>query len=158
MAEASDESTADISASLKEFWFDSINPRQLEINVSVSIEVRAIGRENFTTIDSLRFVESESPRKHISMALYVAGRGDTMWDIAKRYKTDEKTLSRLNGIDDSSLSGRHKASDNEIVQPDSSESSKKISKTAYNFPHQCKHLPYRIKFTQKGEKAIENDI
>lgn len=104
MAGTSEESTADVSAALKEFWFDSINPRQLEINVSVSIEVRAIGQENFTTVDNLRFIEPSSTRKHISMALYVAGREDTLWDVAKRYKTDVETLSRLNGIDSDHLS------------------------------------------------------
>ena len=37
-----------ISASIKDLWFDSINSRQLEINISVSIEIWAIRHCVFT--------------------------------------------------------------------------------------------------------------
>ena len=33
------------------------------------------------------------------MAIYVVGRHDTLWDIAKKYKSDINTLAEFNQID-----------------------------------------------------------
>lgn len=99
MAEASEDLEISVSSAIKEFWFDSINSRQLEINIGVSLEVWAARQQIFQTIENLCFVEMKSPQKNIPMAIYVVSQGDTLWDIAKRYKTDIENLSLLNQID-----------------------------------------------------------
>ena len=33
------------------------------------------------------------------MAIYVVGCDDTLWDIAKRYKSDSEVLAQLNQLD-----------------------------------------------------------
>ena len=99
MSDAAEGLNINVSAAVKEFWFDSINSRQLEINIGVSLEVWAIGQKNFTTLENLCFTETKTPKKRVSMAIYVVGGTDTMWDIAKRYKTDTESLVQLNQLD-----------------------------------------------------------
>ncbi|MDO4546067.1 MAG: DUF3794 domain-containing protein, partial [Bacillota bacterium] len=99
MPVAGDVQAADIFAAVREFWFDEINSRQLEINVSVAIDVWVTGSEAFSTIENLCYTEKKAPSKRIPMALYVVGRGDTLWEIAKRYKSDIGVLAELNDID-----------------------------------------------------------
>ena len=88
-----------IDATLKEFWFNEINSRQIEINTGLQITVWGNGEERLCTIDDLCFAEENMPQKRASMAIYVVGSGDTLWDIAKRYKTDVAALAALNDID-----------------------------------------------------------
>lgn len=99
MTGATEDLTINIFADIKEFWFDTINSRQLEINIGVSLEVWAMEQQNFTTIENLCFAEMKTPQKRVSMAVYVVGAFDTMWDIAKRYKTDADHLLRINQLD-----------------------------------------------------------
>ena len=88
-----------ISASIKDLWFDSINSRQLEINISVSIEIWAIRHCVFHTIENLCISESASSVRTPSIALYVTGPDDTLWDIAKRYRTDTESIAAVNDLD-----------------------------------------------------------
>ena len=100
-AEISDGSqvSIDIDTSVKEFWFSEINSRQLEVNTVLTISVWLTAKEEFSIIDDLRFAEKESLPSRTSMALYVADSGDTLWDIAKRYKTDMASIASLNEIE-----------------------------------------------------------
>ncbi len=88
-----------ISASIKDLWFDSINSRQLEINISVSIEIWAIQHCVFHSIENLCISESASSVRTPSIALYVTGPEDTLWDIAKRYRTDTESIAAVNDLD-----------------------------------------------------------
>ncbi len=99
MSEASEDLDVSVFASVKEFWFDSINSRQMEINAGVSLEAWAMGKETFKTIENLSFAEPENTQKHIPMAIYIVGPDDTLWDIAKRYKSDSDYLADLNELD-----------------------------------------------------------
>ena len=92
--------STEITAEVKDFWFDEINSRQLEINVSIAISVWVSMQEFFDTLENFAFAEQDNPPKRISMALYTVGRGDTLWDIAKRYKSNAASLSELNQIDE----------------------------------------------------------
>lgn len=92
--------STEIIAEIKDFWFDEINSRQLEINVSIALSVWVSMQKFFDTLENFSFAEQDNPPKRISMALYTVGRGDTLWDIAKRYKSDSASLSELNQIDE----------------------------------------------------------
>lgn len=88
-----------IAPCLKDFWFDEINSRQLEVNITLSIRIWASVKETFKTLENLCFVDSGEPAKRVPMALYTVSPGDTLWDVAKRYKTDSDTLADLNQLD-----------------------------------------------------------
>lgn len=88
-----------INAAVKEFWFSSINSRQLEVNTVITLTVWVASEETFSTIDDLCFAEEEAQTLRSSMALYTVGDGETLWDVAKRYKTDMDALAALNDLD-----------------------------------------------------------
>lgn len=96
----SEDIEVNIRTYIKEFWFDSINSRQMEINAGISLDVWVFSHSNFITLENLCFAENEMPVKHVPMAVYVADSGDTLWDIAKRYKSDTASLARLNQLDE----------------------------------------------------------
>lgn len=91
--------SADMSADIRDFWFDEINNRQLEINVTVTMSVHVSCRRDFVYLENFAFTESDPDRNHISMALYITDRGDTLWDVAKRYRTDTASVASINGLD-----------------------------------------------------------
>ena len=91
--------TADMFADIRDFWFDEINNRQLEINVTVAMNVHVSCRRDFVYLENFAFTESDPDRRHISMALYITEHGDTLWDVARRYKTDTGTIADINGLD-----------------------------------------------------------
>lgn len=91
--------SANIWSVIKDIWIDNINSRQIEINVNVSIEVWVNTLHEFKTLENLCFAEKKYPQNRISMALYVVDRNDTLWDIAKKYKSDIHTLAEFNQID-----------------------------------------------------------
>lgn len=88
-----------IDTAVKEFWFSEINSRQMEINTVLAMTVWVTAEETFCTIDDLRFTEDDVPPARTPMALYVVGSEDTLWDVAKRYKTDINMLAALNDLD-----------------------------------------------------------
>ncbi len=88
-----------VDAAVKDLWYDMINSRQIEINTSLTITVWASGQQTFCTLENLCFAETGIEPRRVPMAIYVVGRGDTLWDIAKRYKSDVAWLAELNEID-----------------------------------------------------------
>ena len=91
--------TADLFAcsAIKDFWIDAINSRQIEINVSATIEVWISGTRDFASLEN--FTASEETPQQPAMAIYITSSGDSLWDIAKRYQCDTDALVQLNQID-----------------------------------------------------------
>lgn len=88
-----------IDTTVKEFWFNEINSRQIEINTALTITIWINEEARLCTIENLGFTEEGAVQKKASMAIYVVGHGDTLWDVAKRYKMDEATIASINDLD-----------------------------------------------------------
>lgn len=88
-----------VFGNVKSFWFDNINSRQIEINASLNTRAWASSICTFTTIENLCFEESDNTQKRASMALYTVDSDDTLWNIAKKYKTDIASLAAINRLD-----------------------------------------------------------
>ena len=67
--------------------------------MTVTMSVHVICRRDFVYLENFAFTASDPDRKHISMALYITDRGDTLWDVARRYKTDTAAIAGINGLD-----------------------------------------------------------
>ena len=92
--------SADTWFSIKDIWADTINSRQIEINAALSIETWITKSEEFLTIENAVYMpEDPAEQKSSSMNIYVVGKNDTLWNIAKKYKSDEQTIALLNQID-----------------------------------------------------------
>ena len=95
-----DQLTAEVTSGIRDFWFDEINNRQLEINVTVTMNVWVSCPGTFTMLDGFAVSADPSPARKVAMALYITSPGDTLWDVAKRYRTDISTLTAVNDINE----------------------------------------------------------
>ena len=84
-------------SAIKDFWIDAINSRQIEINVSATIEVWISGSCEFTSLE--HFISKAENPQQPAMALYITSTGDNLWNIAKQYQCDEDTLIQINHLD-----------------------------------------------------------
>ena len=83
---------------MRNFWFNKINNRQIEVNITLALTVWAFHEEEFYTLENLCFAEDVQSARRGSMAIYVAGDGETLWDIAKKYRIDVTSLAAANGL------------------------------------------------------------
>ena len=84
-------------SAIKDFWIDAINSRQIEINVSATIEVWISGSCEFTSLE--HFISKAENPQQPAMAIYITSAGDNLWNIAKQYQCDEATLIQINHLD-----------------------------------------------------------
>ena len=84
-------------SAIKDFWIDTINSRQIEINVNAIIEVWISETREFTSLEHFT-ARSEDPQQP-AMAIYITSAGDSLWDVAKHYQCDADALVQLNQID-----------------------------------------------------------
>ena len=84
-------------SAIKDFWIDAINSRQIEINVSATIEVWISGSCEFTSLE--HFISKAENPQQPTMAIYITSAGDNLWNIAKQYQCDEDTLIQINHLD-----------------------------------------------------------
>ena len=84
-------------SAIKDFWVDTINSRQIEINVNATIEVWISETCEFTSLEHFT-ARGEDPQQP-AMAIYITSAGDSLWDVAKHYQCDADALVQLNQID-----------------------------------------------------------
>ena len=84
-------------SAIKDFWIDAINSRQIEINVSATIEVWISGSCEFTSLE--HFISKAENPQQPAMAIYITSAGDNLWNIAKQYQCDEDTPIQINHLD-----------------------------------------------------------
>lgn len=92
--------TADYEIQLKELWFDKMNARQIEVNAGVLVTTSAMSTEKYRLIQSVSFVETAGdPEEQPGMVLYITGKEDDLWSIAKKYRTTIDTIKKINHVD-----------------------------------------------------------
>lgn len=92
------------SVYLKDLWAEKINPKQLEINVCVLSSCEIILQTPFKVLTNPAFVSSVSENHHLSMVIYICQGDETLWDIAKRFKTTVDSIKEVNEIESDELS------------------------------------------------------
>lgn len=99
LPEALQEADLFTCSAIKDFWIDTINSRQIEINVNATIEVWISETCEFTSLEHFT-ARGEDPQQP-AMAIYITSAGDSLWDVAKHYQCDADALVQLNQIDGS---------------------------------------------------------
>lgn len=76
-------------------------------NIEIKALVDIYARVNYSTHKELLVdivpVEGEIPKKSASLTIYVVQHGDTIWKIAKKYRTTIESLVELNEIEDADV-------------------------------------------------------
>ena len=89
---------------VKDFWAEKINGRQLEFNASILVCALVLRPAPFKVLKNPAFEEGSQPASVPSMAICVCRSGDSLWQIAKRYKTTVEKITAVNELTSDSLS------------------------------------------------------
>lgn len=91
----------DITAAIEEISYNMLSPREVEIRTTLGFDVFVMKEENGQIITDILTVEDgeEKFEDIASAAIYVVQKGDTLWNIAKRYHTTVEDITQLNEIE-----------------------------------------------------------
>lgn len=90
-------------AFLKDFWSEKINGKQLEFNATVMIQITAIQPATFVLITNPAFEVSSIQQNTSPMVIYCCNDQDSLWQIAKRFKTGKDSIIEINKLEDEQL-------------------------------------------------------
>ena len=84
---------------LKDFWSEKINGKQLEFNATIFSRVDAIKSTSFKLLTNPAFETGCEKNSVNPMVIYACKKGDTLWQIAKRFKTCTDNIKEINQLD-----------------------------------------------------------
>lgn len=92
---------ASSEVSVKELWFDKINAKQIEVNANLCISSSVYGQEKYHVIQKVCFLENTQEKcNRPGMVVYITKEGDSLWNIAKAYRTTVDMIVEINGLED----------------------------------------------------------
>jgi hypothetical protein len=94
------EMTASNDIVLKELWFDKINNRQIEVNAGILVNTAVSSEKKHQLVKNISLLESPQDNTTLpGIVLYIARAGDTIWKIAKQYRTTIDELRKVNDLE-----------------------------------------------------------
>ncbi len=85
---------------LKELWFDKINNKQIEVNAGILVNAAVSSQIKHQLVKNVSFLESPQDSNPVpGIILYVARTGDTIWNIAKKYRTTIDDIKKINDLE-----------------------------------------------------------
>lgn len=93
---------AESKVEIKDLWFDKINGKQVEVNVSLQAIAAAIKVSSLKLIKNPCFVENNQSGRPSSMVIYITKKNDSLWKIAKRYKISMDAIREVNQMEEGS--------------------------------------------------------
>ncbi len=93
-----------ISTNIEHTSFNMINDREVDLRVTVSLGIEVENNETIEVVENIEFerLSTEDLESFASITIYIVQKGDTLWDIAKKYNTTVDELKQINNIEDES--------------------------------------------------------
>lgn len=88
---------------VRDIWAEKINGKQLEFNASVMAGSEVMREVPFKVLANPAFEESTAKEAMAPMVVYVAGKDDSLWSIAKRFKTSVESVAKLNQLEEGQI-------------------------------------------------------
>lgn len=88
---------------VRDIWAEKINGKQLEFNASVMAGSEIMREVPFKVLANPAFEESTAKETMAPMVVYVAGKDDSLWSIAKKFKTSVETVAKLNQLEEGQI-------------------------------------------------------
>jgi LysM repeat protein len=94
------EMTANNDIVLKELWFDKINNKQIEVNAGILVNTAVSSEKKHQLVKNISFLESPQDNSPLpGIILYIARSEDTIWNVAKKYRTTIDELRKINDLE-----------------------------------------------------------
>ena len=92
---------ASSEVAVKELWFDKINAKQVEVNANLCIYSSVYGQEKYQVIQKVCFLENAQEKSNRpGMVVYITKEGDSLWNIAKAYRTTVGMIMEINDLEE----------------------------------------------------------
>jgi hypothetical protein len=90
---------------LKDVWAEKINGKQAEINASIMVSAEMMRHNPFKILKNPAFeeVQGTAVSANRSMVVYIVREGDTIWTVAKKFKSTVDSISQVNQIETGKL-------------------------------------------------------
>ncbi|MGN0659054.1 MAG: LysM peptidoglycan-binding domain-containing protein [Emergencia sp.] len=86
-------------------WAELINEKQLEVNCTILLCAESRREEELVMLEHPRFVEGQSEKEY-PMVIVAVKPGETLWDLAKRYRTTEEHIRMANHLESEAAPGQ----------------------------------------------------
>ena len=97
IADVTDKSICDAKAELEHLSYTISGSRDIEIRSVIALSVKAVNSDSCKYVSSIDY-DNEAPAPCVpSMVVYFVQPGDTLWNIAKRYRTTPDAIMEVNG-------------------------------------------------------------
>lgn len=104
MKGVSEDTTFDMMAEIEDISFSTLSEREAEVRFTVGFDVVAIENEGGSIITDVKESENVEDNSIKSGAvIYTVKKGDSLWNIAKKYHTTVDDIVRLNKIENPDL-------------------------------------------------------
>ena len=94
---ASADTICDAKAEIQHIGCTISGDKALQLRAIVMVSVKAIAPCTVKLVTKISYCEEAEAKKQPSMAVYFVKKGDTLWDIAKKYRTSQDAITALNG-------------------------------------------------------------
>lgn len=88
---------------LKDFWSEKINGKQLEFNATIVTVTETIKPIAFTQLANPAFQIGSSSESSSPIVIYCCKKNDSLWHIAKNFRTSKETILSINNIEEETL-------------------------------------------------------
>lgn len=89
---------------LKDIWAEKSGSQQAEFNASVLVSAEAMSPLSLKVLKNPAFEEIQgAPPQPKPMVVYIVKDGDTLWSVARRFKTTTDSIAQLNQAEDGRL-------------------------------------------------------
>lgn len=97
---AKSEMISDYRIDFRDIWFEKLSNRQAELNVNLFVSSLLWKRSTCNLINNPCLVkQEETGQSEPSMIVYVSGPNDTLWSIAKKFRTSMDDIAEINQIE-----------------------------------------------------------
>lgn len=83
---------------IKDFWAEKLNGKQIEFNAAVVINAQVMRDVPFKIPVNPAFEEKTGREEKSKMTVYITGEGDSLWNIAKKFKTTMAAIREINEL------------------------------------------------------------
>lgn len=88
---------------IRDLWAERINNKQIEINASLVCSSELMKQVPFKVLVNPAFEQKTSRERPVPMVVYITRSGDSLWSVAKKFKTTAEAITRVNNLDGSDL-------------------------------------------------------
>lgn len=102
LPEAGGNIRCEANAILKKITFSMPDDNTVTLTADVDVELNCFSADTYSVIDSVEYGD-ETPEMCKGVILYYADKDETLWDIAKKYRSSVDIIKRDNALDDDVL-------------------------------------------------------